>query len=99
MKLLLRSGGTQLSVTREPMLVSFTLTPEVLDEALAFGITYYDEATGTYIMLETTIQYWDENANDGLGGWTVEPVSSSAGARIVTEQSVTGTFVLIGLSK
>jgi hypothetical protein len=39
--------------------------------------------------------YWDQNVNGGLGGWVSQRPSPEAVARIVTEQAITGTFVLV----
>ena len=83
----------------DDLMISFALSAEMLEDAIAFGIMYYDPQTGDVILLEATIVYWDETANGGMGGWVDEKPYEGALARIFTEQSVTGTYVLVALSE
>ena len=87
-----------LTTMNDNLLIAFSLRAETLEESTAFGIMYYDPQSGDVILLEATIVYWDEAANGGNGGWVNEKPYEGASARIFTEQSVTGTYVLVALS-
>ncbi|MEA4909061.1 MAG: calcium-binding protein, partial [Anaerolineaceae bacterium] len=91
--------GAHLAALNKPMTISFALTREILDRYDALGILYFDEATGNYVLVNAQVLYWDPSANGGLGDWVSKPPSPDAVGRIVTEQTVTGTYVLVGLSQ
>ncbi|NOY97926.1 MAG: calcium-binding protein, partial [Chloroflexi bacterium] len=88
----------ELGLLKQSMTVSFSITAETIKDFDWLGILYYDDVTGDYILLEEQIVYWDENANGGLGGWVSEPPSPDATGRIFTEQGMTGTYMLVGIS-
>ena len=90
-------GGGLLDQVGDEMMVSFAITPELIRDVDALGIMYYDEATGDFITLDAEIVYWDPTANAGLGGWVDDPPTPDAVGRIFTKQSITGTFVLVGM--
>ncbi len=98
MDLRVKNGDMNVDLLAKPMTVSFSIDLDTIENYDALGILYYDELAGTYILLKAQIVYWDAKANNGLGGWTTEPSMPNATGRILTEQRVTGTYILVGLS-
>ena len=93
------NNGEAVSLLARKITISFALPAEMLENAVAFGIMYYDPFTGDCILLEASLLYWDDAANGSLGGWSEEPPFPGATARIFTDQSITGTYVLVALSE
>jgi Ca2+-binding RTX toxin-like protein len=95
MTIVVNNGVADTVLLWQPMSISFALSSGDLDGYKAFGILYYDTTSQHYILLNARIVYWDQNVNGGLGGWVSQRPSPEAVARIVTEQAITGTFVLV----
>ncbi|MBL6965974.1 MAG: hypothetical protein ISR60_05415, partial [Anaerolineales bacterium] len=93
------NNGEPVAVLAGEITISFALPAELLENAVAFGIMYYDPLTGDYILLEAPLLYWDDTANGSLGGWIEEPPFPGATARIFTRQRIAGTYVLVALSE
>jgi len=89
-------GVARLDQMGDEMMVSFAITPDMIHESEALGIMYYDEVSGDFVTLDAKVVYWDASANAGFGGWVDEPPTPDAIGRIYTNQTITGTFVLVG---
>ena len=79
------------------MMISFSLMAETISSSQSFGIMYFDNSQSAYVMLNSKVLYWDENALDGIGSWVNNQPSPDAAGRIFTDQSITGTFVLVAI--
>lgn len=95
MTITVNNGVADSVLLAQPMSVSFALSSRNLAGAQAFGILYFDAVSAEYVLLNARLVYWDPNANGGLGGWVSEQPSPESSARIVTDQTITGTFVLV----